>query len=296
MCINTDSSKAMKKSRFPRRQSKASRRPSKINETMASMMIDTYEADRVNMIAENQQQQQRPRPQMRKSVSFDEVVMVRPVLALENYTDQEIISCWYLPIEKQRTKIEIMNIIKVVRKKNETSEKQFNIRGLEHFAAKDKTYEKKRKASIRDVLKEQKAQREAYIKQQQKQRDDDQQQGSIVYDMKQLRKVYRRYSRSSSQLARAMGQIDEIEAGIVPKTSFMKEGHDSFGSLGSCSTQSTQTSHSTNSEISSSRFNRSISAKGASSKRTRSGSKRFSLGSSRSANQDMIIGGTVSIP
>merc|ERR1719261_1455095 len=93
-------------------------RPSRqhsFNNTMASMMIDTYEADRVSEIMNNQQQQQqqrqRQRQRPRKSVCFDEVVMVRPVLPLEQYTDQEIISSWYLPIEKKRMKQEIMSII-----------------------------------------------------------------------------------------------------------------------------------------------------------------------------------------
>merc|ERR1719343_1107830 len=172
-------------------------------------MIDTYEVDRVHEIMSTSQRRLRIPT---KSVSFDEVVMVRPVLPLADYTDQEIISSWYLPVEKQRMRAEIMNIIKVVKKKNETSEKQFNVRGLEWLPEKDKTREKKRKSSIKEILNEQKAQREAHAAQQQ-QRDD--QPSSITYDDKQFRKVYRRHSRAAMQLAQTMGKIDEMEGGNV---------------------------------------------------------------------------------
>lgn len=308
MCINTDayprrnsmSNGPVKNKMFPRRHSMTSSRPPRpsksFNHTMAAMMIDTYEVDRVNEIMNNSQR----RLIRAKSVSFDEVVMVRPVLPLADYTDQEIISSWYLPIEKQRMRAEIMNIIKVVKKKNQTSGKQFNVRGLEWLAEKDKTREKKRKSSIKEILNEQKAQREAHTaNRHQPQQRDDQQSSSITYDFKQFRKVYRRHSRAAMQLAETMGKIDEMEGGNVQQPDMMMMmGHQSCSSLGSSgsrSTRSTRSTSSRSSEYSRSTSQRSISTKGAKSSRTRRGSRRFSLGSSNHSssngapNEEFII-------
>ena len=280
-------------------------RPSKevYNESAETMMIDAYEADRVQEIMYNQQQRQLERARQRKNVSFDEVVMVRPVLPLEQYTDQEIISSWYLPIEKQRMKQEIASIIKVVKKKNEKSGKKFNVRGLEWLAAKDKTRERRRKASIIEVLNEQRVQRNNFANQTDFDLDDSDRSTMMIYDFASFRKVYRRHSRAAMQMAYTMGKIDEVEAGIVP--AFNGEAsmssinsNDSGLSLSMRSNRSLRSQNSSHSRMSMSTHRRS-SVTHLGSRKTRTGARRFSLGSSshhkKNASWDNMIGGTVSI-
>lgn len=173
-----------------------------------------------------------------KSVSFDEVVMVRPVLPLSEYTDLEIISSWFLPVEKKRIKLEIHKIIKMVKERNTKSQKQFNVRGLEWLTDKEKTREKTRKQSVKDILHEQEFQR-IKAKEADKSNDD-----SIIYDDKAFRKSYRRHSRAAAHHAHNMGKMDEMEAGIKP---FMLAAHHSSGSLSTHSTRSSQSTRSTRS-------------------------------------------------
>lgn len=51
-------------------------------------------------------------PIKKKSVSFCEVVIVRPVLHLTDFTDQEIIDSWYILADKQRIKSEILSTLR----------------------------------------------------------------------------------------------------------------------------------------------------------------------------------------
>ncbi len=269
------------------------------NQSMEAMMIETYEVDRVQEIMNNQQQRQLERTRQRRNVSFDEVVMVRPVLPLEQYTDQEIISSWYLPIEKQRMKAEIASIIKVVKKKNETSGKKFNVRGLEWLAAKDKSRERRRKASVIEILNEQRVQRNNFANQMDFHLNESEH--SMIYDFAQFRKVYRRHSRAAMQIAQTMGKIDEIEAGIRPKEQPFN-GDASMSSINSNDSglsKSTRSNHSFSSR-NSSHSRRSMHSRSSianlSSRKTRTGARRFSLGGSKkNSNWDSIIGGTVSV-
>jgi len=273
MCINTDCKK------YPRRHSMSSSRPprpSKNIEESTPMMIDSYEADRVDYLMASQRSQRSQR-RLRKSVSFDEVVMVRPVIPLAEFTDQEIINSWYLPVEKQRMRAEIMNILKVIKEKNKNSKKQFNVRGLEWLAQKDKVREKARKASINDILQEQSNQRA----------NASESEDGITYDSHRFRKVYRRHSKAAMHTAVAMGKIDAMEAETAPKLSNMVRGHSSMMSLGkkgnnsftsmgndSWNSNSTRSTRSTSTRSSG---ERSISTKATGSKKTRRGSRRFSL-------------------
>jgi len=279
MCINTDCKK------YPRRHSMSSSRPprpSKNIEESTPTMIDAYEAGRIDYLMESQRSQRSQR-RLRKSVSFDEVVMVRPVIPLAEFTDQEIINSWYLPVEKQRMRAEIMNILKVIKEKNKNSKKQFNVRGLEWLAQKDKVRERARKASINDILQEQANQRA----------NASESEDAIIYDSHRFRKVYRRHSKPAMHTAVAMGKIDAMEAENITKPpSMMVRGHSSMMSLGKKGNNSFSSSNgndswndswksnstrSTRSTSTRSSGERSISTKATGSKKTRRGSRRFSL-------------------
>lgn len=134
----------------------------------------------------------------KKSVSFNEAVMVRPVLHRVDYTDQERRNCWLVPADKQRTKIDIINIIRLFREGN------FDecTRGLERLLDGGRTRDRRR-ISMREVLEEQESQRANTV---------NQCEASMVYDFAKLRKVYRPYSRSARHVAHAMGNIDEMTA------------------------------------------------------------------------------------
>lgn len=256
MCINAD--------KYPRRNSTSSRPPRPMkNIEEPPMMIDAYEAQRVEHLVESSQR-------TRRRVSFDEVVMVRPVLPLVEFTDKEIIACWYLPVEKQRMRVEIMSIVKVIKEKNRNSKKQFNVRGLEWLAQKDKCREKARKASINGILLEQESQRVNSEE-------------AVIYDALRFRKAYKRHSRAALHTAVAMGKIDAMEAGTMEtsqmhKTSSMmslgKKGNSSLTQMGneSWNSNSTRSTRST-----STRSERSVSTKGNGSRKTRRGARRFSL-------------------
>lgn len=277
MCINTDCKK------YPRRHSMSSSRPprpSKNIEESTPMMIDSYETEQVDFLIESQRSQRGQR-RLRKSVSFDEVVMVRPVIPLAEFTDQEIINSWYLPVEKQRMRAEIMNILKVIKEKNKNSKKQFNVRGLEWLAQKDKVRERARKASINEILQEQANQRA----------NASESEDAIMYDSLRFRKVYRRHSKSAMHTAVAMGKIDAMEVETASKPSMMVRGHSSMMSLGKKGNNSfssngndswsdswkSNSTRSTRSTSTRSSGERSISTKATGSKKTRRGSRRFSL-------------------
>jgi len=134
-----------------------------------------------------------------KNVSFDEVVMVRPVLPLDMYTDNEIADCWYFPTDKKRFSQEILETLKKVKARE--SLEGCTVRGLEKYSQMGKSQEERRKFSVKVVLEEQEAQR-ALV-------NGD---SSLVYDTTKMRKAYRKLSKAAQNLANAMGKLDEMEA------------------------------------------------------------------------------------
>lgn len=135
----------------------------------------------------------------KKSVSFREVVMVRPVLHLADYTDQEIADCFINHSDKQRTKIEILNTLRMVKEGNA----EVCNRGLEKLSDGGRTRERRRN-SIREVLEEVEAQKAAFHKS--KNNKDE----KIVFNVSKLRKAYKPHSRAARHVAHAVGKIDEM--------------------------------------------------------------------------------------
>lgn len=132
----------------------------------------------------------------KKSVHFFERVIVRPVLHVDEFSDEEWQKCWYLPTDKQRRKDEIRATLR------QLQEGKFGgcARGLEKMTDNGKTKER-RNVAIREVLEEQEAQRaNAKAKGQKK----------MVYDDMKFRMAYRPHSRAARQVAQAMGKIDEM--------------------------------------------------------------------------------------
>jgi len=148
------------------------------------------------------------RPLDYMSVSFHEVVMVRPVLHLSEYTDQEIADCWYVLADKQRVKADVMKTLQQYakdKKANLTS--SVNTRGLEKLSDGGRTRERRR-ISIREILEEQEGQRQEQSVSSQNQEEP----SPIIYDMNRFRKIYKPYSRAARHVAHAVGKIDELAA------------------------------------------------------------------------------------
>lgn len=137
----------------------------------------------------------------KKSVSFNEVVMVRPVLHLAYYTDQEMVDCFIDQSDKQRTKIDILNTLRMVKEGNFEG----CTRGLEKLSDGGRTRERRR-ISIREVLEEQEAQKTAFSKS--KNNKDE----KIVYNVSKLRKAYKPHARAARHVAHAVAKIDEMAA------------------------------------------------------------------------------------
>ena len=140
----------------------------------------------------------RPHPFQEKSVAFDEVVMVRPVLHVSEYTEEERNNTWCAIEDKQRIKLEILTTLKAAK------ENSFEgcTRGLEKLQDGGKTRERRR-ASIRDILDEQDAQRE-----QARENGNE----FVIYDVSKFRKIYKSHSRAARHVAHAVGKIDEMAA------------------------------------------------------------------------------------
>lgn len=147
--------------------------------------------------------------------------MVRPVLHLDDYTDQEYSDCWYECDDKKRRKDEIRDTIRLVRDGN------FNecTRGLEKLLDGTK-YRKRRRMSIQDVLDEQETQR----KEAKATKCED-----IVYDAMKFRMAYRPHSRAARHIAHAMGKIDEMAIACqrtsVPDTRESKPNNEVIASV-----------------------------------------------------------------
>jgi len=131
-----------------------------------------------------------------KSVSFFERVIVRPVLHVDNYTDQEWTNCWYLPSDKERRKDEIRGKIQRIK------EGSFDgcARGLERMSDNGRTKQRRRE-SIQEVLEEQEAQREEAKTSECE---------HLEYNAQMLRKAYRPHSRAARHVAHVMGKLDEL--------------------------------------------------------------------------------------
>lgn len=143
-----------------------------------------------------------------KSVSFHEVVVVRPVLHLSDYTDREIANSWFVLEDKQRMKSEILNTLKLAKEcKNDESFSSLDssssledelccTRGLERLSGRTR---ERRKIPIREILREQEAQRASH--------ESDQ---PFVYDHSRFRKIYKRYSRAARHHSHAVGLMDQM--------------------------------------------------------------------------------------
>ena len=143
-----------------------------------------------------------------KSVSFHEVVVVRPVLHLSDYTDQEIATSWYALEDKQRMKSEILNTFKLAKEcKNDESFSSLDssssledeiccTRGLERLSGRTR---ERRRIPIREILQDQEAQRASH--------ESDQ---PFLYDHSKFRKIYKRYSRAARHHSHAVGLMDQM--------------------------------------------------------------------------------------
>ena len=138
------------------------------------------------------------------SVAFHEVVMVRPVLHLSDYSDKEIADSWYVLADKQRIKIDILNTLKQAKEQAST----VNTRGLEKLTDGGRTRERRR-LSIREILEEQESQKEAHKKR-----------GCsgepFVYDESKFRKTYKPHSRAARHVAHAVAKMDELAGKQTP--------------------------------------------------------------------------------
>lgn len=162
---------------------------------------------------------------IKKSVAFDEVVMVRPVLHLADYTNEEIVNSWYLLEDKKRMKKEIMRALKKSKQDEEelmsnmnaswssmgsltsinsadSDDEEYCLRGLERLQDGGKSRDRRR-ISIREVLKEQEAQRAAHKKVNKGE--------PCLYDASKFRKIYRSFSRDARNIAQTAGQEDREE-------------------------------------------------------------------------------------
>jgi hypothetical protein len=144
-----------------------------------------------------------------KSVAFDEVVMVRPVLHLSDYTDQEVANTWLQLSDKQRTKIDVLNTLKLAKEaaSNDKDNKDaVSTRGLEKLTDGGRTRERRR-ISIREVLEEQESQRSVF-----KAKFSRKSKEPLVYDTAKFRKAYKPHSRAARHVAHAVGKMDEMAA------------------------------------------------------------------------------------
>jgi len=157
-----------------------------------------------------------------KSVAFDEVVMVRPVLHLSDYSDQEVANTWLQLSDKQRTKIDVLNTLKLAKEQASNDNKDNKdsnsvcTRGLEKLSDGGRTRERRR-ISIREVLEEQESQRSVFnAKASSKSKE------PFVYDTTKFRKAYKPHSRAARHVAHAVGKIDEMAAKDTTTTTTRK--------------------------------------------------------------------------
>lgn len=148
--------------------------------------------------------------EVEKSVSFHEVVLVQPVLHLSDYTDQEIIDTWYALEDKQLIKAEILSTLRLAKEcKHNSSFSSLDssssaedengcTRGLEKLSDGGRIKERRR-ISIREILQEQAAQRASH-------------QGDKPFSINhsKFRKIYKQYSRAARHHAHAVGLMDQM--------------------------------------------------------------------------------------
>lgn len=164
-----------------------------------TMSLDQTNHQSKTMIGFDDEEEHSPQHQpAKKSVHFFERVIVRPVLHVDDYTDEEWKQCWYLPTDKVRRKDEIRAALRCLQ------EGKFGgcARGLEKMADNGITKER-RAVAIREILDEQEAQRA---------RATANNQDTVVYDALKFRLAYRPHSRAARHVAQAMGKIDEMAA------------------------------------------------------------------------------------
>ena len=158
-----------------------------------------------------------PQGPPKKKVAFDEVVMVRPILHLSDYTEEEIANSWISHADKKRIKFEIIKLMKQVKDNKENitphQHQQRCIRGLEKVGDGGKTKER-RKNPVKAILAEQEKQRA-----QSKASGED-----FVHDTAQFREVYKSFSREARKIAQSMGKIDEAAAKTIASTSKISTG------------------------------------------------------------------------
>ena len=128
--------------------------------------------------------------------------MVRPVLHITEYTDQEVRALWMVEEDRKRIKADILNTFVMVKRVREGKFRGCT-RGLEHLSDGGR-HRERRNISIREVLEEQERQRKIH-KDNNKTNNND----GIVYDTARFQKVYKPHSRAARYQAHAIGKIDE---------------------------------------------------------------------------------------
>jgi hypothetical protein len=152
------------------------------------------------------------RPLHHFSVAFHEVVTVRPVLHLSEYTDQEITDCWYVLADKQRIKADVFKTLQQYAKDKKENNETTSLctRGLEKLSDGGRTRER-RHISIREILEEQESQRQ----EQQETGSTSTSTSPMIYDTTRFRKIYKPHSRAARHVAQAMGKIDELAVTVA---------------------------------------------------------------------------------
>ncbi len=222
MCVQTQYCRT--KSTRPTSTSPKQKPPKQVKTCHSIIKLNDENNKENNVRTQNKKQKQpksvsfnevvvvRPHPyeQVEKSVSFHEVVMVQPVLHLSDYTDEEIIDTWYVLEDKQRIKAEILSTLKFAKEcKHHSSFSSLDStlsaedengceRGLEKLSDGGRIKERRR-ISIREILQEQAAQRASH-------------EGDKPFSINhsKIRKIYKQYSRAARNHAHAVGLMDQM--------------------------------------------------------------------------------------
>jgi len=134
--------------------------------------------------------------EIKKHICFDEIVLVRPILHINDYTDEEYLKCWYPYKDKNQRKAELRDTLQLVRDGKFVE----CTRGLERLSNGDGS-RYRRKNSIQNILEEQEAQRVEAKRNRRK---------PFVCDDVKLRMAYMPHSRAALQIAHAMAKVDEM--------------------------------------------------------------------------------------
>ena len=145
-------------------------------------------------------------------VAFHEFVIIRPSLHLVDYTNQEIIDCWYDLEDKQRIVDDIRSAIKQSKTSSSSecvgsssSKKLIDCctRGLEKHLDGGRARERRR-VSIREILEEQESQRSLH--------NEGTKDKPFVCDTTKLRQVYKLHSQPAHHASYVVAKIDELDA------------------------------------------------------------------------------------